>query len=223
MKRKRPIYISYTSEKGCVPFTGPSFFGFGKADSEHSPKGTKTKDLIALDKNGKQITRTLNNDEKKKLGVLVEYLKNFGRSLDLNRITLVKYLVLTDKNGKPFAGMQVHTSQPFLIRVANAIWSNDYSKNGGRLGMIAHELGHVYASSNGQGFRGGGNYNTSFVPGQFFEGYGTEQQGELFRGLFMGLSGSAAGARLSPNTLDSNNTVFTGEQYESLFGSSGLY
>jgi hypothetical protein len=182
------------------------------------PSGKKAVDVIAVDKLGKPITRKFSPIELKKLTSLVAWLKSRGLTFNVNDIVLAKYKVLTNKNGVPFSGMQVHPNFPNIIRIAQSLWSENHVRSG-TMAIIAHELGHIFANSQ-QLPSNGGNYNTTFVPGQSFAGYGNEQQGEIFRGLFMGLNGSPAGTQLSPNTLDNQNRVFTGDQYESIFSSS---
>lgn len=121
--------------------------------------------------------------------------------------------------------MQVHSSDPYNIRVTKDIWRNDYSNNGPKLSDLAHEFGHTVSGSNGLSKKNDNNYKTQFVDGQSFGNYGVEQQGELMRGLYNNLNGVAPGTSMNaPNSINGlNNKVLSDDEYETIFGGSGIY
>jgi RHS repeat-associated protein len=132
---------------------------------------------------------------------------------NLSKVTFIARN-LTTAAGKAFIGMQVHGASPYQIRVSPSLWSWDYSKESiNRQALVAHELGHVWAYSEISGkFVSGGYAVGKFDPAKNLTNYATEQQGELFRGLFLAQNGRKAGQ-------DSGfgNKVFSLEQYLDVF------
>jgi hypothetical protein len=193
----------------------------------HATKDEKKKDEPAVDKNGKVIVRKLTADERKQFNKIVSYLAKYGRTIDLNNITLQQYKSIVGADGKSNAQFQVTGKQPNVIKVGKGLWSEDYAKmkNKGNYYKLTHELGHVYAFSNDPKKKpspdGKLPYLTPFVSGRKFDDYGTEQQGEIFRGLAKSLDGAKPGSQMGAGLL--NNKTFTPEQYDEVFMPDSLY